>query len=70
MDKREETKFTVRIHKQAAAKLAYIASYYGRSQNRQINWLVKQCIAEFEKEHGKIQLEETECSEEPEGDGG
>lgn len=27
-------------------------------------------IAEFEKEHGKIQLEGTECSEEPEGDGG
>lgn len=60
MDKKEETKFTVRIHPQAARKLAYIADYYGRSQNRQINWLVKQCIAEFERDHGKIPLGEEE----------
>lgn len=53
---KEETKFTVRINSEAASKLTYIADYYGRSQNRQITWLVKQCITEFEKEHGKIEI--------------
>lgn len=58
MNQKEEVKFTLRLHRDAAQKLAYIADYYGRSQNRQINWLVKQCITEFEKDHGKIELEQ------------
>ncbi len=55
--KKDEVKFTIRLDKEAAAKLAYIADYYGRSQNRQLNWLVRQCVNEFEKEHGKIELD-------------
>lgn len=55
--KKDEIKFTVRLDRDAAAKLAYIADYYGRSQNRQINWLIKQCISTFEKELGKIELD-------------
>ncbi len=58
--RREYTKFTVRIHPEIARKLVYVADYYGRSQNRQIDWLCKQCILEFEKEHGKIELEDAE----------
>ncbi len=58
--RRECTKFTVRIHPDIARKLVYVADYYGRSQNRQIDWLCKQCILEFEKEHGKIELEDAE----------
>lgn len=53
--KKEETKFTVRLHPDTARKLVYIADYYGRSQNKQIDWLVKQCIIDFEKENGKIE---------------
>ncbi|MBR2132599.1 MAG: hypothetical protein IJ955_08755 [Oscillospiraceae bacterium] len=59
MDTKNTTKFTVRIHPDSARKLVYIADYYGRSQNKQIDWLIKQCIIEFEKEHGKIDLEDT-----------
>ena len=55
--KKDVVKFTIRLDKEAAAKLAYIADYYGRSQNRQLNWLVRQCVNEFEKEHGKIELD-------------
>ena len=55
--KKDEVKFTIRLDKEAAAKLAYIADYYGRSQNRQLNWLVRQCVNEFEKENGKIELD-------------
>lgn len=55
---KEETKFTVRLHPDIAKKLVYVAKYYGRSQNKQIDWIAKQCIAEFEHEHGKIELED------------
>lgn len=33
---------------------SFIASYYGRSDNRQIDWLTKQEIIAFERTHGKI----------------
>lgn len=51
------TKFTVRINSDTARKLVYIADYYGRSQNRQIDWLCKQCVLDFEREHGKIVID-------------
>lgn len=60
MSTKNETKFTVRINPGSAKKLSYISDYYGRSQNKQIDWLIKQCIIEFEKEHGKIDLEDTQ----------
>lgn len=55
---KEFVKFTVRINPDIAKKLVYIADYYGRSQNRQIDWLCKQCVLEFEREHGKIDFED------------
>lgn len=55
---KELIKFTVRINPDTAKKLVYIADYYGRSQNRQIDWLCKQCVLEFEREHGEIDLED------------
>ena len=36
-------------------KLHYIAVYEGRSGNSQILYLIRQCIREFEKEHGEIE---------------
>ena len=37
-------------------KLHYIAKYEGRSANGQILYLIRKCIEEFEKEHGKIEV--------------
>lgn len=37
-------------------KLHYISKYEGRSANSQILYLIRQCIKEFEKENGKIDL--------------
>ena len=37
-------------------KLHYISKYEGRSANSQILYLIRQCIKEFEKENGKIEL--------------
>ena len=38
-------------------KLHYIAKYEGRSGNGQILHLIRQCIREFEAEHGPIPFE-------------
>ena len=39
-------------------KLHYISKYEGRSANGQILHLINKCIREFEKEHGKIIVEQ------------
>lgn len=43
-----------------AHKMDYIASYYGRSRIKEIAWACKEYIAGFEKEHGRIELEDKE----------
>lgn len=58
--KKDEIKLTVRMNYETARKLASVADYYGRSMNRQIDWLVKREIADFEKEHGRIELKASE----------
>ena len=45
----------IRIDKELHYKLHYISSYEGRSANGQILYLIRKCIEEFEKEHGKIE---------------
>ena len=37
-------------------KLHYISKYEGRSANGQILYLLRKCIAEFEKENGIIEI--------------
>lgn len=49
--------FTTRIEEELLNKLRYIATYEGRTANNKINMLIRECIKEFEKEHGKIDLE-------------
>ena len=46
--------FTLRIDNEMLDKLHYVADYEGRSANSQAVVLVRTCIEEFEKEHGKI----------------
>jgi len=49
---------SIRIEQGWLKKLHYISRYEGRSANAQILYLIRQCIGEFEKEHGKIELDE------------
>ena len=49
--------FTTRIDEDILDRLKYVASYEGRTANNKINMLIKECIKDFEKEHGKIELE-------------
>ena len=51
-------RYTMRINRELLNKLGYIAEYEGRTTNKQLEQLVKKCIAEFEKEHGEINQED------------
>ena len=44
----------IEVDPQLHYKLHYIAKYEGRSGNGQILHLIRQCIREFESEHGPI----------------
>ena len=47
---------SIRIEDTMLDKLHVVADYEGRSANGQINVLIRDCIAAYEKEHGKIEL--------------
>lgn len=47
---------SVRIDEELLHKLHIVADYDGRSANSQILILIRDCIEEYEKKHGKIQL--------------
>ena len=49
-------KFTMVLTKELSNKLDYIAGYYGRSRIKEIVWACKQYIEQFERDHGKIEL--------------
>ncbi len=48
------SRYTLRIPQILLDKIGYIADYDGRSKNKEIEYLIKLKIAEFEEEHGKI----------------
>ena len=45
---------SIRIDDEMLDKLHQVADYEGRSANSQILFLIRKCIEDFEKEHGKI----------------
>lgn len=42
-------RYTLRINRITLDKLEYIAEFNGRSKNREIEWLIRRHIADFEK---------------------
>lgn len=56
MMKENLVRFTLRIDKSMFDKLTYIAGCEVRSRNREIEQLIKHRIADFETEHGKIDV--------------
>ena len=57
MDRSNEKHFGLRVDGEILAKFRYVCGYTGRSANAQIIQLMLKFIAEYEKEHGKIDLE-------------
>ena len=53
-----EIKFTLRMSPETAEKMDYIADYYGRSRNSEINWAARCYIKKFENEHGKVEFQD------------
>lgn len=58
MKKERDSHLGFKMDKETHDKLFYIAQYEGRSGSGQILYLIRRCIADFEREHGPIQLPE------------
>ena len=51
-------KFTLRVNEETLRKFEYVAEYNARSANRELEFLMRRHIAEFERKHEKIILSE------------
>lgn len=49
-----KSRYTLRVDAELLEKIGYIAEYEGRTKNREIEQLIKRRIADFEREHGKL----------------
>ena len=47
---------SIRIDEEMLNKLHIVADYEGRSANSQILILIRNCVENYEKTHGKIEL--------------
>jgi len=45
---------SIRFEEEMLEKIGYVADYEGRSVNSQVLVLVRECIKQFEQEHGPI----------------
>lgn len=52
--KKDYPRYTLRVSKELLFKLAYISDFYGRTKNREIEYVLKKHVAEFEKQYGVI----------------
>ena len=51
-----ERHFGLRIDDELLKKFRYVCEYEGRSANGQILYLIRRCVAEYEKENCRINL--------------
>ena len=57
MEKNNEKHFGLRVDGDILAKFRFACGYVGRSANSQIIQLMLKFMSDYEKEHGKIELE-------------
>ncbi len=55
---KDEKHFGLRIDEETLKKFHFVCAYEGRSVNAQILYMIRQCIARFEKENGTIETDE------------
>jgi len=55
--------FALRIPRDLLDKIKYIAEANGRSATREIELLVRSRVAEYEREHGKILIDDDDKAE-------
>ena len=51
-------RFTLRVPQVLLYKLGYIAEYEGRTKNRELEQMIRRRVADFERQHGEIRLDE------------
>lgn len=51
-------RYTLRVNRRLFKKFRYVAEYEGRSANKEIEQFLKQRVAEFEREHGNIDIDD------------
>lgn len=49
---------SIRMDTELHDKFQYVAAYEGRSMSGQVLYLLRKCVQEHEKEHGKITQED------------
>lgn len=49
-------RFTLRVDRRLFQKFRYVAEAEGRSANKEIEQFIKRHVAEYERQHGKIDL--------------
>ena len=57
LKKEKDKHLGLRIDSELHYKLHYISRYEGRSANGEVIYLIRKAIEEFEKEHGKIEMQ-------------
>ena len=57
-NKKDQKHLSLRINPELLRKFDYVAKYDDRSMNWMLLSLIKKCVAEFEEQHGKIELDE------------
>ena len=62
--KKDYPRYTLRVSKELLFKLAYISDFYGRTKNREIEYVLKKHITDFEKQFGVIPVPEDIVEEE------
>lgn len=56
--KKDYPRYTLRISNEILFKLSFVSDFYGRSKNREIEYIIKQHIDEFESKYGVISVPE------------
>ena len=52
--KDSRTRFTLRTSAKLLNKFGYVAEYYGRTKNKELERMIKVRVSAFEKKHGEI----------------
>lgn len=51
-------KFTIRMERDLLNKIRYVAEYNARSTNREVEFLIRNHVKDFEKQHGEIKFDQ------------
>jgi len=56
--KKDDKHFTIRVDEELLRKFKYVAKEDGRSMNKELLFLIRDNIEEFEAEHGEIPVDD------------